>query len=95
MGIEQGLRLLETGEPLKDDVFVLTFDDGCKGWLDHVYPACREMEIDYTLFVATGPLDGGHPLLYSSLIILAESTWRKVADMSPWGLGVFLLEDQI
>jgi peptidoglycan/xylan/chitin deacetylase (PgdA/CDA1 family) len=92
VGVEEGVRLLEEGEPLKEDVFVLTFDDGYRGWVDHVDPLCKSLGVDYTLFVTTGPLDLGFPLLYNSLLILAENTWRKVADLSPWGLGIFLLE---
>jgi glycosyltransferase involved in cell wall biosynthesis/peptidoglycan/xylan/chitin deacetylase (PgdA/CDA1 family) len=94
VGVEEGVRLLEAVGALKDDVFVLTFDDGYRGWVNHVQPLCKSLEIDYGLFVTTGPLDHGIPLLYSSLLILAENTWRKVADLSPWGLGVFLLESQ-
>lgn len=92
VSLEEAIHLLETGQSLKDDVFALTFDDCYKGWTNHVLPACQRFQVPHAIFVATGPVDTGRPLLYDGLIFLAENTWRKVIDLSPWGLGVFFLD---
>jgi peptidoglycan/xylan/chitin deacetylase (PgdA/CDA1 family) len=92
VSLEEAIRLLETGQSLRDDIFALTFDDCYKGWINYVLPECQRLEIPYAIFVATGPVDSGRPLFYDGLIFLAENTWRKVIDLSAWGLGVFLLD---
>jgi len=55
-------------------------------------PECQRFHLPHATFVATEPLDSGRPLLYDALVFLAENTWRKVLDLSPWQLGVFLLD---
>jgi peptidoglycan/xylan/chitin deacetylase (PgdA/CDA1 family) len=91
--LAEAVRLLESGQSLADDVFSLTFDDCYKGWTRHVLPECKRRQVPYSTFVTTGPLDSGKPLLYDTLMFLAENTWRKVADLSPWQSGVFLLDN--
>lgn len=93
VSLEEAICLLETGKSLTDDVFALTFDDCYKGWINHVFPECQRLRVPYTIFVSTGPLDSGTPLLYDALIFLAKNTWRKVVDLSPWELGVYLLDN--
>ena len=44
--------------------------------------------------MTTGPLASGQPLAYDILVELAEKTWRRVADLSPWGMGTLLLENE-
>jgi peptidoglycan/xylan/chitin deacetylase (PgdA/CDA1 family) len=89
----EAIHLLETNQSLADDVFTLTFDDCYKGWINHVLPECQRLGVPITVFVTTGPLDSGKPLLYDALVFLAENTWRKFADLSSWHLGVFLLDN--
>jgi glycosyltransferase involved in cell wall biosynthesis/peptidoglycan/xylan/chitin deacetylase (PgdA/CDA1 family) len=93
VSLEEAIHLLRTGKSLKEDFFALTFDDCYKGWINHVSPECRRFGLPYTIFVATDPLDSGRPLLYDALVFLAENTWRKVADLSRWQLGMFLLDN--
>jgi glycosyltransferase involved in cell wall biosynthesis/peptidoglycan/xylan/chitin deacetylase (PgdA/CDA1 family) len=93
VSLEEVTRLLQDGQPLTDDVFALTFDDCYKGWIDYVLPNCKQLHLPYAVFVTTEPLDTGRPLLYDTLIFLTENTWRKVADLSSWKLGVFLLDN--
>lgn len=92
--LEEALRLMKEDRPLREDVFAITFDDCYKGWVKHVLPECKRKAIPYTVFVTTGPLESGRPLAYDMLVELAEKTWRKVADLSPWGMGVLLLENR-
>jgi len=92
--LEKALHLMKEGRRLREDVFAITFDDCYKGWADHVFPECQRRRIPYTIFVTTGPLESGRPLAYDILVELAERTWRKVADLSPWGRGTLLLENE-
>lgn len=92
--LEKALRLMKEGTRLREDVFAITFDDCYKGWVDHVFPECRRRGIPFTTFVTTDPLDSGQPLAYDILVELAEKTWRKVADLSPWGMDILLLENR-
>ena len=94
VSLEEATRLLQEGRRLREDVFALTFDDCYKGWVNHVLPECQRRGIPYTVFVTTGPLASGEPLAYDILVELAEKTWRRVADLSPWGLGIFLRESE-
>ena len=91
--LQEAVELLRNGNSLTHDVFALTFDDCYKGWIDHVLPACQRLQVPFATFVTTQPLRTGKPLLYDALIFLAQNTWRKVADLSPWQMGVFLLTD--
>jgi peptidoglycan/xylan/chitin deacetylase (PgdA/CDA1 family) len=92
ISLEKAVSLLKTNQPLTQDVFALTFDDCYRGWIQHVMPECLRRQIPCTCFIATGPLDGGPPPAYNTLIFLATNTWRKLADLSCWQLGVFLLD---
>jgi peptidoglycan/xylan/chitin deacetylase (PgdA/CDA1 family) len=88
--LQESIRLLENGQRLSEDVMSLTLDDCYKGWITHVLPLCQQLQVPFAGFVTTQPLDS-EPLLYDALIFLARNTWRKVAVLSRWGLGVFLL----
>lgn len=92
VSLEEAVRLLGKEHRLATDVFALTFDDCYKGWVNHVLPACQHFRIPYTVFLNTHCLESGNPLLYESLIFLTENTWRRVADLSRWQLGVFLID---
>ncbi|MFC1863537.1 glycosyltransferase [Thermodesulfobacteriota bacterium] len=92
ISLEKAVNLMESGQSLRDDVFVITFDDCYRGWVKYVMPECKKNNIPYTVFLSTGPLDTRKPLLYNALVFLSEKTWRKVINLSPWGLGCFLVE---
>jgi len=94
VSLEKAIHLMKEGRRVREDVFAITFDDCYKGWVNHVLPECRRRGIPYTIFVTTGPLGSGQPLAYDILVELAEKTWRKVADLSPWGMETLLLETQ-
>jgi glycosyltransferase involved in cell wall biosynthesis/peptidoglycan/xylan/chitin deacetylase (PgdA/CDA1 family) len=93
VSLEKATRLLESGKPGAEDVFSLTFDDCYKGWIEHVLPECQRNQVPYTIFLTTGPLDSAMPLFYDALIYLAENTWRKAVDGSPWQLPLYTLND--
>jgi len=92
--LEKAVRLMKEGRRLREDVFAITFDDCYKGWVEHVLPECRGKGIPFTVFVTTAPLENGQPLAYDLMVELGEKTWRKVADLSPWGMEILLLEKQ-
>ncbi len=79
---EEAVHLIESGQPLNDDVFAVSFDDCYKGWINYVLPECQRLRLPFAVFVTTGPLDTDKMLLYDALIYLAKNTWRKVADLS-------------
>jgi len=92
VALEEAAELILSGSPLREDVVALTFDDCYKGFHRHVMPACRRLGLPFTVFLNTQPLDQGMPVLYDLLIYIAEKTWRKAADLSSIGLGVYLLD---
>jgi len=91
VSLEEATRLLESGKRRTEDVFALTFDDCYKGWVNHVLPECQRLQVPHAAFLTTGPLDSGLPLFYDALIFIVENTWRKVVDLSPWQLPVYVL----
>jgi len=93
VNLEKATHLLESGKSRNEDVFALTFDDCYKGWVKHVLPECQRKQVPHAAFVTTGPLDCATPLFYDALIYMAENTWRKVADVSPWQLPLYTLND--
>lgn len=76
VGIDSLVAWLEGGPSLRRGDFVLTFDDGFRGVLEHAHPVLRQMGWPYTVFLVSDLLggvdawngrdaapDGTHPLL--------------------------------
>ena len=93
LNLKEVIKFIEAKQPRADDVFALTFDDYYKGWIKWVQPTCNRLNMPYTVFVNTYPLTSGLPVLHDALFFIVENTWRKVIDLSRWGLGVFLLNN--
>lgn len=93
VSLEKAVGLLEKSNTLKKDVFAITFDDCYKGWHSNILPISLREKIPFTVFVSVDPLDTSRMLFYDALIYMAENTWRKVADLSMYGQGVFSLTD--
>jgi len=93
LSLKEVIKFIETKQPRVDDVFALTFDDYYKGWIKWVQPTCNRLNMPYTVFVNTYPLSSGLPVLHDALFFMLENTWRKVIDLSRWGLGGFLLNN--
>ena len=89
--LKTAVKALAEDMRLQEDWVALTFDDCYKGWVDYVGPLCGVRGTPYAVFVTTDPLDTGLPLAYDLLVDYAERTWRKVADLSRWGMGMFVL----
>lgn len=56
--IEAFIAWLDGGPPLRDREFVLTFDDGYKGVLDHAAPVLERLHWPYTVFLVTELIGG-------------------------------------
>lgn len=58
VGIDALVAWLEGGPPLQPGDFVLTFDDGFRGVLEHAHPVLRQMGWPYTVFLVSDLLGG-------------------------------------
>jgi peptidoglycan/xylan/chitin deacetylase (PgdA/CDA1 family) len=72
------------GDPDSNDMYVLTFDDGHAGVFEHAYPLLSERGLPFTLYLTTGPMDGGGSLHDDARMHLLS--WREVEKMMGSGL---------
>jgi peptidoglycan/xylan/chitin deacetylase (PgdA/CDA1 family) len=85
LSLPEGVERLQNGT-LPDGAVCLTFDDGYEDNLTVAAPICRRRAVPFTLFVASGYLDGG--IMWNDLVI--ESVRRAQAefiDLTDMGYG--------
>ncbi|HEU4916684.1 MAG TPA: polysaccharide deacetylase family protein, partial [Acidimicrobiia bacterium] len=70
--------------PEADDMYVLTFDDGHAGVFEHAYPLLSGRGLPFTLYLTTGPIEGGSSLHDDARMRLLS--WREVEEMMGSGL---------
>jgi len=73
-------HLLRTGGTLPPRAVLLTFDDGYRGWPDHVVPALAARDLTATFFVTTGTLGGDRWMT-------PEQVRELAADGDRWEVG--------
>lgn len=66
---------------------VLTFDDGHRGWLEHLLPLVEREALPVTLYVATGHVQGGGSYWFDAVVNALQSTRPLTLDASDAGLG--------
>jgi peptidoglycan/xylan/chitin deacetylase (PgdA/CDA1 family) len=89
--LAEALERLQTGT-LPDGAVCLTFDDGYEDNLTVAAPICRHRNVPFTVFIASGYLDGG--IMWNDLVI--ESIRRAqgdVIDLTDLGYGRHPLPD--
>src|SRR5262249_27032054 len=59
--LRRALEQSGSGLPFPATAFVVTFDDGYEGVYHHAWPILRELEIPWTVFIATAYLDSAGP----------------------------------
>lgn len=72
--------VLQAGEKLPTGAVAITFDDGYASNYELGYPILRELGLHATIFLATGFLDGTHPLWF-------QEVDRALGGPSAVGLG--------
>jgi peptidoglycan/xylan/chitin deacetylase (PgdA/CDA1 family) len=63
---------------------LLTFDDGYRGYHDHVYPILKELGLPALVFLSTAYVDDGSRLFASDVIWLATQRARTQLVRLPW-----------
>lgn len=63
---------------------LLTFDDGFRGYYDHVYPLLKRMGIPSVVFVTTGLVDDPASLLWADTVYMAVLRGRRPRLSLPW-----------
>jgi peptidoglycan/xylan/chitin deacetylase (PgdA/CDA1 family) len=63
---------LAGGGPLPSRAVAITFDDGYADNHQLAFPVLRRLGVPATVYVVTGPLDGGPPLWMAALRVLVE-----------------------
>lgn len=74
------------------DAIAITFDDGCRSFLEHGWPLLRERGLPVTLFVVTdhagGRNDWGLPDKRTSVPDLPLLDWDEIGRLAEQGVGV-------
>jgi len=82
---------IRAGRPLREDSFVLTFDDGFRNVYEVAFPILQELDFTATVFPVTGYMgttcgwDVGHRNRRVGAHRLELLTWRQVDEMSRRG----------
>lgn len=66
---------------------VFTFDDGHRGYVDHLLPVTQSEALPVTLYIATGHIESGQPYWFDRLINHLQSTRPIHLDLNRFGLG--------
>jgi peptidoglycan/xylan/chitin deacetylase (PgdA/CDA1 family) len=77
------------GEPGPRPFAVLTFDDGHRGWVDHLLPIVRRENLPVTLYVATGHVETGQAYWFDRLMNTLQVAAPARIDLSARRMGTF------
>jgi len=90
VGLDELVAAAAAGSPLPPRALAVTFDDGYADNHRLGLPVLRALGLTATVYVATGPLDGGPPLWMCSvraLVMGASGPTLDVPGMAPMTLG--------
>lgn len=73
------------GTPGDHRLYVLTFDDGYVDFYEHGYPLLAELELPFTLYLTTEPIEDRAPFFGQPGAV--PLTWEQVRDMASSGLA--------
>ncbi|MFC1976426.1 polysaccharide deacetylase family protein [Chloroflexota bacterium] len=88
MSYNEALKVLQSGQPVSREAFVLTFDDGYEDFFTHVFPLLCHLELPATLFVTTGFVETGipYPILHHDSPNARPVNWDMLGEMAESGL---------
>ena len=94
IGLEKAVELLKSKTCLKEDLFVVTFDDGYKNNLQKALPVLRKYKIPATIFLTAGVIDKGEILWYDLIAEAVKSTKAPLVDLCDYNLRLYPLNTQ-
>jgi hypothetical protein len=85
---DEALNALKSGQPVTNEAFVLTFDDGYEDFYTHVFPLLRDLELPAILFATTGFVETGipYPILHHDSPDATPVNWDMLGEMAASGL---------
>ncbi len=93
LSMDEAECLIRCNQRLKDDCFVVTFDDGYKDNYTFAFPVLRRLGIPATIYLITGAIASGFPpFAYALILALTESPIRTL-DLTGYNLGRYTLSD--
>lgn len=81
VGVDDVLACLDAGDDLPERAALVTFDDGYRDNLDRAAPLLAERGMPATLFLTTGPTDGGPALYWDRAAWVVEHAERGSGDL--------------
>lgn len=82
-------RVLDSGRPPREDLVVITLDDGYRDNYTHAFRIAGEHGIPITVYLATGYVDSGKPTFIHALMLAVDAGRTDTLDLSDAGVGVF------
>ena len=79
MPLPQILDALKNGDELPDRTVAITIDDAYLSVFKHAWPRLRDAGFPFSLFVATDPVDNGHP---------NYMTWDQIRQLANGGVTI-------
>jgi peptidoglycan/xylan/chitin deacetylase (PgdA/CDA1 family) len=81
MPLAEMMRQLNTGQALPRGAVAITFDDGLGSNYHLAFPLLKELGLPATIFLATGFLDGTHPLWFQEVDAIFRARGASKAEL--------------
>ncbi len=85
IGVDDLLGCLDAGADFPERAALITFDDGYRDNLEQAAPILAERGLPATLFLTTGPTDGGPALYWDRVAWVVEHGRRHAGDLPRLG----------
>jgi len=81
MPLAEMIRQLNTGQTLPQGAVAITFDDGLASNYQLGFPVLKELGLPATIFLATGFLDGTHPLWFQEVDAILKARGASTDEL--------------
>ena len=91
ISLEEAVQLLRSNEPISEDLFVITFDDGYKDNYINAFPILKGYKTPATIFLTVQPIEDRIPLWFEDITSIIEITSQEFLNLESFGLGKYPL----
>jgi peptidoglycan/xylan/chitin deacetylase (PgdA/CDA1 family) len=91
LGLHEAEEVIKRNQKLKEDVFVITLDDGYVDNYYNVFTIAKQYGISVTIYLTTECINQGWPTFVYWVILAVHNAQEKRIDLSARGLGIHAL----